>query len=102
MPDKKEEFLKQIKKKYDDLNYQWNIERNKIEAKLQHQGADATKIFEEKREELRKFRSEMKEKIVDLEVAGENAWEEVKEGAEDAWKVLSNAFDKATGHFKKK
>ena len=38
---------------------------------------------------------------VDLEVAGENAWEELKVGAEKSWKALSQAFDKASSHFKK-
>ena len=37
MGSKKEEFLDQLKKKYDDLNYRWNIERNKLEAKAQHE-----------------------------------------------------------------
>jgi hypothetical protein len=42
----------------------------------------------------------MKEKIVDLEVASENAWFEVKEGSEKAWKELSEALKKASAHFK--
>ena len=35
------------------------------------------------------------------EVAGENAWEELKVGAEKSWNELSKAFDKATSHLKK-
>jgi hypothetical protein len=101
MTGKKEEFLAQLKKKYDDLNYRWNIERNKLEAKAQHESADAIKIFEEKREALGKLRTEMKTKIIELEVASENAWDDVKDGAEEAWTSLANAFDKATSHFKK-
>jgi hypothetical protein len=101
MSSKKDELVAELKKKYDDLNYRWNIERNKLEAKAQHESAEAKQKFEETRQELRKFRKEMKEKIVDLEVAGENAWEDVKNGAEKAWKALSKAFDKASAHFKK-
>ena len=97
----KEEILEQLKKQYDELNYKWSIERDKFEAKAQHLGAEARKEFEETREQYRKLRKDMKEKIVDLEVAGENAWDDVKEGAETAWKAMSNAFDKATSHFKK-
>ena len=37
MVSKKEEFLDQLRKKYDDLNYRWNIERNKLEANAQHE-----------------------------------------------------------------
>ena len=101
MESKKEEFLDQLKKKYDDLNYRWNIERNKLEAKAQHESADAIKKFEEKREALQQLRTDMKTKIIELEVASENAWDDVKDGAEDAWKSLATAFDKATSHFKK-
>ena len=101
MGSKKEEFLDQLKKKYDDLNYRWNIERNKLEAKAQHESADAIKKFEEKREALQQLRSDMKTKIIELEVASENAWDDVKDGAEKTWSALSEAFDKASSHFKK-
>ncbi len=98
----KDDLLHQMKKKLDDLNYRWNIERNKFEAKAQHESADAIKKFEEKREAFRKYRMQMKEKINELDAAGENAWVDLKGGVEDAWKSLSSAFDKATSHYKKK
>ena len=96
----KEEFIKKMKQEFNDLNYRWNIERNKLEAKAQHLGAEARKTFDEEMEKLQKLRSEMKEKMVDLEVAGENAWYDVKEGTEKAWKALSKAFKKASTRFK--
>jgi biotin synthase-related radical SAM superfamily protein len=43
----------------------------------------------------------LQEKIVDLDVASDNAWEDLKNGAENSWKALSQAFDKAASHFKK-
>ena len=101
MASKKADFLDQLKKKVADLNYRWNIERNKLEARAQHESADAKKIAEEKREAFRQLRTDMKTKIVELEVASENAWDDVKAGAQDAWKSLSTAFDKATSNFKK-
>ena len=36
MPQNRKELLEQLKKKFDDLNYRWNIERNKYEANAQH------------------------------------------------------------------
>lgn len=100
MTGKKEEFLDQLKKKYDDLNYRWNIERNKLEAKAQHESADAIKKYEEKRDALMQLRTDMKTRIKDLDAASGSAWEDVKDGAEEAWKSLATAFDKATSHFK--
>ena len=98
---KKEEFLEQMKKQYDELNYRWSRERDKFEADLQHESADVRKEYEAKREEFSKFRKELEEKIVDLDVASDNAWEDLKDGAENSWKALSQAFNKATSHFKK-
>jgi len=89
-----------MKKQFDDLNYRWNRERDKFEAGLQHASAEVIKEYEAKREEYLRFRKDLKEKIVELEVASENAWDDVKDGAEDAWKSLSTAFDKATSHLK--
>ena len=97
----KDEFLNQMKKQYDELNYRWSRERDKFEADLQHTEADARQEFEAKREEYRKFRSQLKEKIVELDVASDNAWEDLKDGAEKSWSALSIAFDKAAAHFKK-
>lgn len=101
MATKKDEYLSQMKKQYDELNFRWSRERDKFEAGLQHASADARKEYEAKREEYRKLRSSLKEKIVDLEVAGDNAWYDLKDGAEKAWTELSKAFDKAASHFKK-
>jgi histidinol dehydrogenase len=101
MIEKKDEFIREMKNKLDDLNYKWSVERDKYEAKAQHLSAEARKQYEEAREELRGFRGSMKEKIIDLEVAGENAWDDVKVGVEKAWKELSRSFEKATAHFKK-
>ena len=98
---KKEDFLEQIKKQYDDLHYRWSRERDKLEAGLQHLSEDARNEYEEKREEYHQFRKGLKEKIVDLEAAGENAWEDVKDKAEDALEALTKAFEKASSHFKK-
>ena len=101
MPTQKDEFVQQLKKQYDDLNYRWSRERDKFEADLQHTEADAKQEFEAKREEYRKFRSHLKERIVELDVASDNAWDDLKDGAEKSWSALSQAFDKAAAHFKK-
>jgi hypothetical protein len=99
--EKKDEFIADVKKKFDELNYKWSVERDKYEAKAQHLGAEARKQYEDASQELRRFRKDMKERIIDLEVAGENAWDDVKVGVEKAWKELSKSFERATKHFKK-
>ena len=96
----KDEVRKKLKEQYDDLNYKWNIERNNIESKIQHATSDVKKKYEKELEQLTELRGRMKEKLVDLDVAGENAWADVKEGTDAAWKDLSEAFKKAVSHFK--
>ena len=96
----REEFIKKMKRQLDELNYRYSIERDKFEAKAQHLSADAKKTFEIELEKLQELRKELKERLVDLDVAGENAWHDVKEGTEEAWKALSKAFKKASSHFK--
>ncbi len=101
MTTSKDKFLDQMKKQYGELNYRWSRERDKFEADLQHEGADVRIGYENKRKEFLKFRKDLKEKIVDLEVAGDNTWEDFKDGAENSWKDLRKAFDKASSYFKK-
>ena len=96
----KDEFIKNMKQKFNELNYHYSIERGKLEARAQHLGADAKKALEDELEKLQKLQKEMKSKIIDLEVASENAWYDVRDGSEKAWKALSKALKKATSHFK--
>ena len=96
----REEFIKNLKQQFDALNDRYRIDRDKFEAKARHLGADARKTFDQELKKLQDLRKEMKEKIVDLDVAGENAWHDVKVGADEAWKALSKAFKKASSHFK--
>ncbi|HSO20603.1 MAG TPA: hypothetical protein VLT88_14160, partial [Desulfosarcina sp.] len=77
----KDEFLKKMKAQYDELNYRWNIERSRLEAKTQHHSAEARQRLEKELEDLDRLRKKMTEKLIDLEVAGENAWIDFRDDA---------------------
>jgi len=96
----KDEFQRKMKQQLDDLNAKWGHERHKFEEMAQHTSADVIKKLEKEREEFRKLRSQMKEKIVDLEVASENAWEDVKAKSEVSWKELNEKFNKVVSRFR--
>jgi len=107
----KDEFLAKMKQQFEELNQRWNSERSKFESKTKQSTAEARKKLEAEWEELGRLRKQMKEKIIDLEVAGENAWDKFKDGAGDAWEdvrsgtetawsALSEAFKKAASRFK--
>jgi len=95
----KESYLKKMKEKFDDLNYKWNIERNKLEAKTQQAKVEVKKKFEAKLETLQERREQMKQKLDQLDNASEEAWSDIKEGVDSAWKTLNDAIKKARSHF---
>jgi len=95
----KDSYLKKIKAEFDDLNYKWNIERNKIEAKAQHAKVEVKKKYEEKLKTLEKKREKMSQKLDQIDVASEDAWRDIKEGVDNAWQSLNEAIKKARSHF---
>jgi predicted nucleic acid-binding Zn-ribbon protein len=107
----KDEFLAKMKQQFEELNQRWYSERSKFETKAKQSTAEARKKLEAEWEELGRLRKQMREKIIDLEVAGENTWDKIKDGAGDAWEdlrggtesawgALSEAFKKAVSRFK--
>jgi enoyl-[acyl-carrier-protein] reductase (NADH) len=95
----KDSYLKKIKAELDDLNYKWNIERNKIEAKAQHAKVEVKHKYEEKLKTLEKKREKMSQKLDQIDVASEDAWKDIKEGVDNAWQSLNEAIKKARSHF---
>jgi hypothetical protein len=95
----KDSYLKKMKAKFDDLNYKWNIERNKLEAKAQHAKIEVKKTFEEKLKTLQERQEKMRQKLDQIDNAGEDAWSDIKEGVDSAWQALNEAIKKARSHF---
>ena len=95
----KDSYLKKMKEKFDDLNYKWNIERNKLEAKAQHAKIEAKKKFEEKLKTLQERQEKMRRKLDQIDNAGEEAWRDIKKGVDSAWQSLNEAIKKARSHF---
>ena len=95
----KDLYLKKMKAKFEDLNYKWNIERNKLEAKAQHAKIEVKKKFEEKLKTLQERREKMRQKLDQIDNASEEAWSDIKEGVDSAWQSLNEAIKKARSHF---
>ena len=95
----KDLYLKKMKAKFDELNYKWNLERNKLEAKAQHAKAEVKKKFEEKLKTLHEQREKMNQRLDQIDNASEEAWKDIKEGADSAWKSLNEAIKRAQSHF---
>ena len=95
----KESYAKKMKAKLEDLNYRWNIERNKLEAQAQHAKVEVKNKFEEQIKILQEKREKMSRKLELIDTAGEDAWKDIKEGVDTAWKSLNEAIKKARSHF---
>ena len=95
----KSSYLKKMKEKFDDLNYKWNIERNKLEAKTQQAKVEVKEKFEEKLKTLQDRREQMRQKLDQIDNAGEEAWRDIKKGVDSAWQSLNEAIKKARSHF---
>jgi len=52
-------------------------------------------------DELQRMVDMMKEKLQELDSAGEDTWEHLKEGIEGAWNSLGTALKDTTDKFKK-
>jgi hypothetical protein len=95
----KDSYLKKMKEKFDDLNYKWNIERNKLEAKTQQAKIEVKEKFDEKLKTLQERRQQMRQKLEQIDNASEEAWRDIKEGVDSAWQSLNEAIKKARSHF---
>lgn len=95
----REDYLKKMKAQFDEWNYKWTIERNKLEAKAQKAGSDVKRKYDQRIQELRHRRDDMKQRLGQIDTASENAWEDLKQGAEKAWETLNEALKKAKSHF---
>lgn len=95
----KDSYTKKMKAKFDELNEKWKIDRKKLEGRAQDAKAEVKKKFEEQKEVFKKNRDKMRQKLSQIDHAGEDSWKDIKKGADTAWKALNEAIKKARSHF---
>ena len=76
----------------------WNAEIENLEAKIT---ADAkTKLeHEEHMNALRQKRDEAKAKLAEIQAAGDDTWEDLKDGLESIWTSIKDGFEKVKSKF---
>ena len=92
----KEAYLKKAQAKLDE----WNADLDKMKAKLSAADADAKIKLDESIKELEVQRNEMKRKLDEIERAGEDAWEDMRDGMESAWHRVTTSIKDAVNRFK--
>ena len=94
----RDEYVQKLKTQLD----QWNTEAKKWEAKAQGAQSTMKAEYEKQLNALNSRRDEAKYQLKLLQGASAGAWEDMMKGADQAWKNMHEAFNKARSHFEKK
>lgn len=97
MTDNRDACLRKLKAELDE----WNAKIDLLAAKADQAGADAKIGYQQRLEDLRAKRAEVKGKIAELQQAGEGAWEDLKHGLDNSWQILKTSFKRAKSEFER-
>ncbi|XSG84548.1 MAG: hypothetical protein ACPW60_12535 [Methylohalobius sp. ZOD2] len=89
-------YVQKMKAKLDE----WNAELDKLSAKAEAAEADAKLEYQDQIDELEKLRNQARQKLGEVESASDDAWEDVRQGAEAALNEMNNAISNALKRFK--
>ena len=92
----KEAYRKKLEAKLDE----WDAKLDVLAAKAGNASADARIGYENELAALKVKRAAAREKLGELSKRGENAWEDMKGGMENAWDEMGKAIDKVAARFK--
>lgn len=79
---------------------QWSTEIDKLKAEADEAEADVQLELYQEIEALRSMQEEASSKLIDLKDAGEDVWEDMKAGIENAWDSLGNMMRSLASKFK--
>jgi len=71
----------------------------KLEALANKKTGEARRDLRERLDDIRQTREKAEERLKELQRATSPAWDDIKQGFEDAWQSLSTAVDSATDRF---
>lgn len=92
----KDEYIRKMQAKMDE----WSAEIEKLTAKAGEVSADVKAEYHEQIESLQAKQAAARQKIEELQQAGEGAWADLKSGIELAWTAMGEAIDSARSRFK--
>jgi uncharacterized coiled-coil DUF342 family protein len=92
----RDEYIHKMQAKLEE----WNAEIDTLTAKAGEVTADVKNECNEQIESLKAKQIATRQKIVELQHAGESAWEDLKLGIDMAWTSMGEAIDSAKSRFK--
>lgn len=78
---------------------QWRADIDKLQSKAREASADARLEYDKQIDTLRKQQDQAREKLGNLDEAGDDAWKDLKSGFEKAWDDLGTAVKNARERF---
>lgn len=93
---RKDAYSKRVQAQLDE----WDADIKKLKAKANQAEANAQLEIQKHIETLARKRKMAGEKLAELSAAGDDAWEDLKDGLESAKDSLNDAFKSATENFK--
>lgn len=93
----RDEWVETAKTKLDE----WNAELDRLEEKARGAKREREAQYQRAIADLERKRADVREKLAEIQEAGDSAWDELKEGARESLRVLSEAFRAALEEFRK-
>jgi len=79
---------------------EWQARIDALKARAERASAEQKVEYYEQIETLRTKQDDLQDKLTELRQAGEGAWQDIKVGADLAWKDVQDAFSRAAEKFK--
>ena len=95
MTDTQNEYIVKTKKNLDLLD----AKIVELEAKANEKTGDVRREFKAKISGIRQSKDQAERRLEELRLASKPAWEDVKQGVEQAWSSLSKSIERASERF---
>lgn len=92
----REAFIRRMQAKLEE----WNAEIDTLSARADNVAADVGNEYHGRIESLKAKQAAARQKIEELQQAGESAWDDLKSGTELAWTAMGEAIDSAKNRFR--
>lgn len=94
----RDEYVRKLKAQIDE----WSAQAARWEAQMREAHGKLREEYARQLDQVKSRRDAMLHQMRLLQSASADAWTEVRHGADQAWKSMQEAFERARSHFDKK
>lgn len=93
----RDKYVEELKAQLD----QWNAQLAKMEQMTQKTSAAAKAQYEQQLKDLRQRNKEVQQKLLEIQQANLDSWEDLRAGIEKSWGVMEDSIKQAWSRFNK-